>query len=770
MHAIIMAGGQGSRLRPLTCNVPKPLAPLCGRPVVEYIIELLIKHGCEKAALTLMYKGKKIEKHFEDGSYNGLRLDFIYENEPLGTAGSVKNASKSMSGDIIVISADAMCDFDLGAALEQHRRNNADATIIAKRVEDPREYGLINIDDERRITGFLEKPSYASCITDLANTGVYILSQRALSLIPDNRSVDFAMDIFPLMLEKNMRLFTVEENGYWCDIGDFHSYIKCQNDMLSNRVKCDIKGHRSLEGIITNGNINLDEVKVNGPVYFGSGVKIGAGTIISPGTVIGDNVTIGRNSKIHSSIILSGSYIGDNVSCNHAVLCENAKLMSGSAVYEGAVIGEGAHIHENSIVEKGVKLWPSKQLQSDSTASYDVKYGYARSLICDEDGICGETNAVITPEIMARLGSSAVSLSENKIVGISHNGGNCANALQLAFVAGAMAAGGTVWDFGECIESEFEFAMRKSKVPIAAYINSGISTNVRLLDRGAMPLTRKQERKLEGCLNRAEYAKAAHNEFGSKEDMSSIPKLYITELGELAGERITGIKATVKSINPRINELLTPILTRINDIDGEEIVFNISSNGKRLSAHTNRTGLINHDKLALIACQYFFKRRIDVALPHDFPSVADEVANLYNVNLYRYYSCSCDSSDEKARNIARENAFVSDGIILSLILIKFLSDEGITLEDAVSNIPEFHKTNRFITFESSPLALIKSFGDVGGTISEGVTLKDENGKVIIRPLKTGRGLLLYAEAVNSEVASELCDVYEKKIKGMHLDS
>ncbi|NMB30954.1 MAG: hypothetical protein GX988_05900, partial [Clostridiales bacterium] len=517
-------------------------------------------------------------------------------------------------------------------------------------------------------------------------------------------------------------------------------------------------------------NINLDEVKVNGPVYFGNGVKVGAGSVISSGSVIGDNVTIGMSSKIHSSIILSGSYIGDNVSCNHAVICENSKLMSGSAVYEGAVIGEGACIHENSTVEKGVKLWPSKQVQSDSTASYDVKYGYARSLICDEDGICGETNAVITPEIMTRLGSSAVSLSENKVVGISHNGGNCSNALHLAFISGVMAAGGTVWDYGECIESEFEFSMRKSKVPIAAYINSGISTNVRLLDRGAMPLTRKQERMLEGCLNRAEYSKAAHNEFGSKEDMSSIPKLYITELGELAGERIKGLKATVKSINPKTNELLLPILTRINDLDGEQIALNLSSNGKRLSAYTNRTGLISHDKLVLIACEYFFKRRIDVALPYDFPSAADEVADSYGVNLYRYYSCSCDSSDEKARNIARENAFVTDGLILSLILLRYLSNEGITLEEAVNNIPEFHKTNRFITFESSPLTLIKSFGDIGGTINEGVTLQDENGRVIIRPLKTGRGLLLYAEAVNSEVASELCDVYEEKIKGMHLDS
>lgn len=770
MHAIIMAGGQGSRLRPLTCSIPKPLAPLCGRPVVEYIIELLIKHGCEKAALTLMYKGGQIQEHFEDGKYNGLDLDFIYEDEPLGTAGSVKNAAKGMSGDIIVISADAMCDFDLSAALEQHRKNRADATIIAKRVEDPREYGLININDEKRITGFLEKPSYASCITDLANTGVYILSQRALSLIPDNRSVDFAMDIFPLMLKKEMRLFTVEENGYWCDIGDFHSYIKCQNDMLSNRVKCDIKGHRSLEGIITNGNVNLDDVKVNGPVYFGSDVKIGAGTIISPGSVIGDNVTIGQGSKVHSSIILSGAYIGDNVSCNHAVLCENARLMGGSAVYEGAVIGDGACIHENSIVEKGVKLWPSKQLQSNSTASYDVKYGYARSLICDEDGICGETNAVITPEIMTRLGSSAVALSKNKIVGISHNGGNAANALQLAFVSGVMAAGGTAWDFGECIESEFEFSLRKSGVPIAAYIDAGITTNVRLLDKGAMPLTRAQERKLEGCLNRSEYQKASHNEFGSKEDMSSIPKLYISELQGMSVERARGIKVTVKSINPKIIKLLSPILTSGNDLDGEEIVLSISSNGKKLSAYTNTTGLVSHNRLVLIACEYFFKRRIDVALPYDFPSVADKVADAYGVDLHRYYSCSCDSSDEKARNIARENAFVTDGSILSLILIKHLSNEGITLRDAITSSPEFYTANRFITFESSPLALIKSFGNAGGTINEGVTIQDDKGRVLIRPLKTGRGLLLYAEAVNSEIASELCDVYEKKIKGMHLDS
>ncbi len=236
MQAVIMAGGEGSRLRPLTCDIPKPLVPLCGRPIIEYILDLIGKYKFSKANLTLMYKGEKIIQHFENKKYNNIDIEFSFEDKPLGTAGSVKNALKNHDEDFLVISGDAMCDFDLSKAINFHKQKNSMATILLKKVNDPREYGLVNINDSGKVESFIEKPSFANCNCDNANTGIYILSSKVLDLIPENTFFDFAMDLFPKMLEKDMPIYGYIENGYWCDIGNFESYVKCQKDILLNKV------------------------------------------------------------------------------------------------------------------------------------------------------------------------------------------------------------------------------------------------------------------------------------------------------------------------------------------------------------------------------------------------------------------------------------------------------------------------------------------------------------------------------------------------------
>ena len=238
MKAVIMAGGEGSRLRPLTCTMPKPMVKLCGRPVSEYILDLLSKHNCTDAIFTLRYLGSQIEDHFDSGRYNGINLDFSYEDTPLGTAGCVKKAAKLWElkdgENFIVISGDAMCDFNLSAAMSFHIESGADATLITSRVEDPREYGCV-ISKNGFVSGFSEKPSYTGAVSDYVNTGVYILSNKILELIPENTMWDFSQNVFPQMLKSGMKLASYEEKGYWCDIGDFTSYKRCQRDMLRDR-------------------------------------------------------------------------------------------------------------------------------------------------------------------------------------------------------------------------------------------------------------------------------------------------------------------------------------------------------------------------------------------------------------------------------------------------------------------------------------------------------------------------------------------------------
>ncbi|MDR3643585.1 MAG: NDP-sugar synthase [Clostridia bacterium] len=319
MKAVIMAGGEGTRLRPLTCDCPKPMTRLCGRPVIEYILDLLKANGVTEAAVTLRYLPEAIRGQFPDGDYQGMKLSFFEEDEPLGTAGSVKNAAGILDDDFIVISGDSLCDFGLAAAVEYHKKKKAAATLLLSHVADPREYGLVVTEPSGRVRGFVEKPGWAQAITDAVNTGIYIISPDCLKLIPDGKMFDFAKDLFPLLMERGMPVYGCETDGYWCDIGDIGAYTSCQLDMLEGRVECRLPGARQ-------GGVQLKDGRPGGgyrilpPVYIGSNVRIGNDAVIGPSAVIDDGCTIGAGATVKNSILLPEAYIGERCELRGALV------------------------------------------------------------------------------------------------------------------------------------------------------------------------------------------------------------------------------------------------------------------------------------------------------------------------------------------------------------------------------------------------------------------------------------------------------------------
>ena len=223
IKAIIMAGGEGTRLRPLTCDMPKPMTPLCGKPVLWYIVELLKKHDIKSAAATLLYLPEMVTDYFCSESDPDMEMSYFVEDIPLGTAGSVKNTGTFIDDTFVVISGDAMCDYNLTKAIEYHRSNGADATIILAKVEKPLEYGVVVTDENGRVERFLEKPGWSQAFSNTVNTGIYIFEKHCLDLIPASMSFDFSKDLFPAMMEKEYKIYGYEETGYWCDIGDLSS-------------------------------------------------------------------------------------------------------------------------------------------------------------------------------------------------------------------------------------------------------------------------------------------------------------------------------------------------------------------------------------------------------------------------------------------------------------------------------------------------------------------------------------------------------------------
>lgn len=763
MQAIIMAGGEGTRLRPMTCDIPKPLAPLCGKPVIMYILELLQAHSFKKATLTLMYKADKIMEAFEDDRYEDILLDYSIEENPLGTAGCVKLAS--YEDEVLVISGDAMCDFDIASAINFHRQKKADATIIVKKVVDPREFGLVLNDEEGRITGFIEKPSYESCTTDLANTGVYILSKSALDMIEPNKKKDFAADIFPLMLKKSMKIYAYEEKGYWCDIGNFQTYLNCQHDMLDGKVTCRIDGHRQLDGIYTSASfLRYNGVKIIPPAFIGKNVRIGKGTIIGSGTVLCDDVSIGSNCRINACVIQEDAFLGDRVSCNNAVICKNAKLLRESTIEENAVVGENAMIGENATVRESVKIWRNKSVERNFNAVYDIKHGNGKAFYLDDEGICGETNGAVSPSVAMALGSSIATCSKNNVVAIGYKGDTAGRAMTMAFCSGAMSSGAAVWDFGECIQPELDYCMSVVGITSGAYIESNEVTKLRVLSEYGLLPTRKQERKIEAGINRSEYTRAPFLQFGKYKKADDIVALYKKHIERLCIDEFKGVYAQVKSSDERASHLLTEIISDRNDYDGQKIVINLTNGGRNATLYSEETGYVSYEKLIMICSLIYFINGKDVSLPYHFPSVADKLATIHGRKVLRYYSCSCDDSDIGARKLALGTPFVRDGIALCAIILSYISEKNITLKQVLSEIPEFYTTAKYVSIHKSPSQVLKEICCERSGLTEGVAINDKKGRVLIRPVKAGKGVMMFVESFKSETATELCNDFEKIIR------
>ncbi|MCL1903779.1 MAG: sugar phosphate nucleotidyltransferase [Oscillospiraceae bacterium] len=766
MKAIIMAGGQGTRLRPLTCSVPKPLSLLCGRPVVNYILDLLDEHGFDEAIFTLGYKAEQIEQLFENGRYKGIRLRFSHEDSPLGTAGCVKKAFKMFNSaspdDFLVISGDALCDFNLTAAIRRHKETNAQATIITKRVDDPREYGLVLTEKSRdgRITGFSEKPSYLSCIDDCANTGVYVLSPAVMELIPDNAPCDFARDVFAKMLNDNRPMHAHEERGYWCDIGDFSTYMQSQFDIISGKVRC-----------------HIDKARIHGNSYIGQNVDMGTGTRIDS-CVIGDNVSIGSNVKLINSVVLDSAFISDGATVNGAIICRGARLLHSSSAYEGSVIGEGCIIGREAIVSGGVKVWNDKSVPPGANITRDVKYGNrAASAELSDSGIVGETNADITPELCSRLGAALAVTStgvNSRRIAVSSDEDNASVAMKHAILAGASGAGADVFDIGTAPLPQLIYAAGLLNCGILAQVSCGLLTEIEILGSGGLYLTRQEERRLEAAVARSEYKNADRNGFGKIHSLFDgdggfgFERFYTSMLYRYTGFK-SRYRVKLNSDNVHLSQSLSPVFESIhrdNSSGDEVIVVTLTDGGAKAEMYTEGNVKVGYEQLLLLAAAAVMKNGNDVALPNDFAAAADFLAASYGRQIHRYFLCSNDSRDEYARELAARQPFLRDGAVLALTVLRELSTSGMSISAAVKAIPQFASVRREVAINCPPQRIISRLCETGCGKGEGVLIGDSRENVLIRSAKRGNSLFLFAESLSSETAAQLCDNAEDLIKNM----
>lgn len=345
IHTVIMAGGAGTRLLPLTAACPKPLASLCGAPIMDYILRLLEKHGLTQADVTLWYRPQDVEKHFGSGAH-GVRLRYVVEDRPVGTAGSVLLAAGDTQDTVLVLSGDGLTDVDLSAAQAFHRQHGGAATLVLKRVRIPLDYGVVVTDGQARVTRFIEKPDWSRVISSQVNTGVYLLEPQALALIPRDRPFDFGRELFPLMLEKGLPIYGYETQDYWCDVGNPAAFLQAQADLLAGKTKFDGVDH---------GRRDLPGVSLSADSYVARDAQIAQGAVIN------------------RSCVLSGAYVGPGTQLDGAIVCAYARAEQGAALHAGTVLGSGSTAGAFSTLRGQARVWPGIRLPDDAVIEGAVR-------------------------------------------------------------------------------------------------------------------------------------------------------------------------------------------------------------------------------------------------------------------------------------------------------------------------------------------------------------------------------------------------------------
>ena len=381
MKAVILAGGHGTRLRPLTYTTPKPMLPLAGKPVLHHIIESLASQGFDDIVVTTNYLREKIMDYFGDGSRFGVKLIYPREEKPLGTAGGVKNAARYLNETFAVIQGDNITDIEFKELLHFHEQRGGIGTIALIPKENPQQFGIAELDPNNQIIKFKEKPRCDERFSNLVNTGLYVLEPEILDYVPSGLACDFAQDVFPTLLRSKRRIYGYPAQGFWVDIGNPESYMeavhwilsKLRGRMISETAEVS---NASIKGWVKVGEETRIEPKamIRGPAIVGDRCSVKRGAKIARHSVIESNVEVSAKTRITSSIIYENTSIGDFSGLNHCIVAEQCRVGSGVKIKEMSVIGAQCEIGDRVSIHKGSRIWPRIKIEMNSIIRGVVRY------------------------------------------------------------------------------------------------------------------------------------------------------------------------------------------------------------------------------------------------------------------------------------------------------------------------------------------------------------------------------------------------------------
>jgi NDP-sugar pyrophosphorylase family protein len=366
MHAVILAGGEGTRLRPLTSTIPKAMVPVLNQPFLVRMLERLIRHGVTHADLTLGYRAADIEAHFPHKRFRSMQLRFAREETPLGTAGGVAALRDALTETFVVMNGDIYTDLPVSDAVTYHHLRKAAATIVLTPVDDPTPYGMVETAPDGRILRFVEKPSHDQVTTVWVNAGTYILEPSVLDLVPPGKPTSFERQVFPQLLASGAPVYAFKSTSYWSDLGTPARYLECHKQLLMGRTDAQIPGQLIKPGVWAGNGWSTDaSATLNGPILLGTGCVIGAGAVLQGPLVLGDGVVVGEDARVSNSILWAGCRVGEKATVDGSILGQRVLIGNGASL-SGCVIADGALVGANNRLERGFTLGPDKKLEDSA--------------------------------------------------------------------------------------------------------------------------------------------------------------------------------------------------------------------------------------------------------------------------------------------------------------------------------------------------------------------------------------------------------------------
>jgi len=806
MKAIIMAGGKGTRLRPITCNMPKPMVPVMNIPLIEHIILLLKKHGIVDIGITLMFLPQKITSYFGDGTKWGVRLHYFTEEKPMGTAGSILGASSFIDGTFITISGDCITDLDLTKVIEFHRLKQAAATLVLTSEENPLNFGIVTTDNSSYITGFLEKPARSEVFSDTINTGIYVLEPEVFNHIKHDRPSDFSRDLFPELLEKGYPLVGYTSYDYWSDVGTVESYLSIHSDIFNRKAKSTSAKSKYNDIIIGRSTVIEPTATINGPCIIGSNCYIGHGAVIDNYSVIGNNCFIEEQTSIKRSILMNNCSIGYGCELRGSILGNKVRFMHYVSCYESAVVGDECVVHERSIIKPNIRIWPGKIVGSLSVVDRNIVWvSQYKPELFNQDGLTGTVNVDITPEFASRLGSAYGSvLGQGMSIVVSSDDSNASSLFKYAFISGLMSVGTKVNNISEVPVPLSRQAVRMLQAAGGVHVKrsseSGDRLEIDFFDENGADADSSLAKSIESIFYKEDFLRCRAqaildinniNDFTDyyfryllgRIDTGSIrertcPSVLILSNGEsmlsfvhtvFEGLGIpVGGEMLVHEMDPKnirsVEHFLRTDFTAFVDCNGEKLIL-VDTNGKVIDGN-----------LFFLLTSYILLRSIpgcSIVSPLNMTSALERMATKYGGTV-KWVKASKHAILKELMKTDICNGSINqymlqyDAIASLSKIIEYMCKHRTTLDNILKFLPSYNLRHKSILcpFDNigKVMRIILSEDNTAKQLYDGIRIAFKNSWVLIIPDAKKPLLHIYTEGNTGHEAELLMEEYTDKIK------